>query len=176
MSVRQVLRMGHPQLNSPSSPVEDFSDSALIPVIQDMYDTMHAEGGVGIAAPQIGYFKRILMFGFEHHDRYPDMQPIPFSIFINPVIEVIDSTLEEGWEGCLSVPGLRGLVPRYKKIAYQAFDINGQMFRSEALGFHARVIQHELDHLDGILYPSRIQNFQKFGFEQELLLSNASPK
>ncbi len=176
MSTRQILRMGHPQLMSPSSPVEDFSDSELTQVIKDMYDTMLAEGGVGIAAPQIGYFKRILMFGFEHNDRYPDMQPIPFSIFINPVIEVIDSTLEEGWEGCLSVPGLRGLVPRYKKIAYQAFDINGQMFRGEALGFHARVIQHELDHLDGILYPSRIQNFQKFGFEQELLLSNASPE
>jgi peptide deformylase len=99
VSARQILRMGHPQLMSPSSPVDDFSDSELTQVIQDMYDTMHAEGGVGIAAPQIGNFKRILMFGFEHNDSYPDMQPIPFSIFINSVIEVIDSTLEEGWEG-----------------------------------------------------------------------------
>jgi len=172
VSVRPVLRMGHPQLMSPSSPVEDFSDPQLSQVIEDMYDTMRAEGGVGIAAPQIAYFKRILMFGFEHSERYPDMQSVPFSIFINPVIQVIDSTLEEGWEGCLSVPGLRGLVPRYKKISYQAFDINGKIFKGEAEGFHARVIQHELDHLDGILYPSRIQNFQKFGFEQELSLPN----
>jgi len=170
MSVRQVLRMGHPQLMKPSQDIIDFSSPSLKEWIQDMKDTMEAEGGVGIAAPQIGEFVNIILFGFEHSERYPNAPAIPFTILINPCFSPVGDQMVQDWEGCLSVPGLRGLVPRYQQINYTAKDVNGNVLQGEATGFHARVIQHECDHLQGILYPSRIQDFQYFGFEGVLAI------
>jgi peptide deformylase len=127
------------------------------------------EGGVGIAAPQIGSNQRVIMFGFEENPRYPDAGPIPFTILINPVITFLSSEMVDGWEGCLSVPGLRGLVPRYNHIKYSGYDEKGQLITRVVDGFHARVVQHETDHLDGILYPQRIKDLRFFGFEEELV-------
>lgn len=168
MTVQTVVKMGNKALASPSLPVENYSDPKLSTIIADMYDTMQAEQGVGIAAPQIGHNVRIIMFGFEANARYPSESEIPFTVLINPVIEVLSEETEEGWEGCLSVPGLRGLVPRYKHIRYQGYDVNGQLVTRHADDFHARVVQHENDHLDGLLYPQRIKDLRFFGFEDEL--------
>jgi len=168
MAVQVIQRMGNQQLSSPSRPIVDFRDGRLKQVIDDMRDTMLAEGGVGIAAPQIGVSLRIIMFGFETNPRYPNESPVPFTVLINPIIEPLSAELVDGWEGCLSVPGLRGLVPRYKKIRYQGYDVNGQYIERIAENFHARVLLHECDHLDGILFPYRIKDLRFFGFEDEL--------
>ena len=168
MAIKDVVKMGNARLAEPSLPVRDFADPQLQSIISDMLDTMKEEDGVGIAAPQIGYQLRIIIFGFEANPRYPDEKSIPFTVLINPEIEVLTDEMVDGWEGCLSVPGLRGLVPRYTRINYSGYDINGQRIERFAEGFHARVLQHEYDHLDGILYPMRIKDLRYFGFEEEL--------
>lgn len=168
MAVKSVVKLGNSRLASVSLPVENFSNPKLITLIEDMKDTMMLKGGVGIAAPQIGQNLRVIMFGFEKNDRYPNEAPVPFTILINPKIEIISDTMVDGWEGCLSVPGLRGLVPRYQKIRYSGFDLSQNIIEREAENFHARILQHECDHLDGILFPSRIKDMRYFGFEDEL--------
>lgn len=160
--------MGSSELAKSSHPVENFSPEWLNPILADMHDTMNALGGVGIAAPQIGIPYQIILFGFERNERYPEALPIEFTILINPKIEILSDAMIDGWEGCLSVPGLRGLVPRYAKIQYTGYDEKGARIKREAEDFHARVIQHECDHLNGILYPQRIKDLRYFGFEDEL--------
>jgi peptide deformylase len=171
MSIKTVVKMGNQQLASLSAPIKEIDpfDPSLLQLIKDMRDTMIDEGGVGIAAPQIGSNQRVIMFGFEENPRYPDAGPIPFTILINPVITFLSSEMVDGWEGCLSVPGLRGLVPRYNHIKYSGYDEKGQLITRVVDGFHARVVQHETDHLDGILYPQRIKDLRFFGFEEELV-------
>ena len=168
MSIQSVVKMGNQQLASPSIAVTDFSDAGLKNIITDMRDTMKAKGGVGIAAPQIGHNLRIIMFGFEVNTRYPHEKPVPFTVLINPNIEILSDETLDDWEGCLSIPGLRGLVPRYKKIQYQGYNQNGELISRVAENFHARVVQHECDHLDGLLFPQRIKNLRFLGFEEEL--------
>ena len=168
MTIQSVVKMGNQQLMSPSVAITDFTEPNLKQIVADMHDTMQAKGGVGIAAPQIGYNVRIIMFGFESNPRYRDEKSIPFTVLINPVIEILSDELEDGWEGCLSIPGFRGLVPRYKKIRYRGYDLEQGPITRVAEGFHARVLQHECDHLDGILYPRRINDLRFFGFEDEL--------
>lgn len=170
MAIRQVVKMGNKKLTSPSIAVktEYFKSAELKQILDDMYDTMQARGGVGIAAPQIGHNLRIMMFGFDSNPRYPEEDPVPFTVLINPAIELLSEEIADGWEGCLSVPGLRGLVPRYHQIRYQGYDSDGMLVTRIAEGFHARVVQHEYDHLEGILYPERITNMKNFGFEDEL--------
>ena len=166
MTVRRVVKMGNEALSSPSLVVPDVT--AVKHIVDDMYDTMQQEMGIGIAAPQIGHNARILMFGFESNTRYPDEEGVPFTILINPTLEILSEEMTEGWEACLSVPGLCGLVPRYKKIRYQGYDMNGELITREASDFHARLVQHEYDHLDGILYPYRMTNLRNFGFRDEI--------
>lgn len=168
MSVKETLKMGHPLLLQVAEPVENFNTPELDTLIGDMYDTMEALDGAGLAAPQIGVSKRVVIFGVEANPRYPHVEPVPRTVLINPVIEVLSDDKESGWEGCLSVPGMRGLVPRYTTIRYTGFDQHGNSIEREASGFHARVVQHEVDHLDGILYPQRIEDLRYFGFENEL--------
>lgn len=168
MTIKSVLKMGNKQLATQSQPVTDFSDPKLASIIEDMIDTMHEQGGVGIAAPQIGHSLRIILFGFKANARYPNEKTVPFTILINPVIRVLSDEMSDAWEGCLSVPGLRGLVPRYHRIQYQGYNQDGQPMNCIAEGFHARMVQHECDHLDGILFPQRIKDLRYFGFEDEL--------
>lgn len=170
MSIKSVIRMGNKLLAAPSLPVLNFSTKELSELVSDMQDTMVVKGGVGIAAPQIGCNLRVIMFGFENNPRYPNEKPIPFTVLINPAFEILTDEMADGWEGCLSVPGLRGLVSRHKKIYYNGFDIDGKPISRIAEGFHARVVQHECDHLDGILFPQRLKNLDSnyFGFEDEL--------
>lgn len=168
MSVKSIVKMGNQQLATPSSIVKNFTDGELTELIRDMQDTMKEKNGVGIAAPQIGCNLRVIMFGFEHNPRYPNEKPIPFTILINPEIEILDEETLEAWEGCLSVPGLRGRVPRYKKLNYSGYDPNGDPISRTVENFHARVVQHECDHIDGILFPRRITDMKSFGFEDEL--------
>ena len=169
MSERAVLRYGDPRLHQVSEPLHEFNATRIQALLEDMWDTMHARGGVGIAAPQIGEFVRVVVFGMSHSERYPQAPSIPRTVLINPLIEPLDKAMEDGWEGCLSVPGMRGLVPRYQRVRYRGVDEHGAPFEREVDGFHARVVQHECDHLDGILYPMRIQDLRDFGFEEELL-------
>ena len=169
MAVRDVLRMGDPRLRCKSDPVDDVSDAALGDLIGDMLDTMRACDGAGIAAPQIGIPLRVVIFGVESNPRYPDAPPVPMTVLINPDISPVGGDLDEAWEGCLSVPGMRGLVPRFSRIHYRGLDAAGQRVDRTADGFHARVVQHECDHLDGVLYPDRIEKKQMFGFIPELL-------
>ena len=168
MSIHSVLRMGDPRLLQVAVPVTDFGTPALSALITDMFDTMAAEGGVGLAAPQIGVGLRVVIFGFEHSQRYPDVAPVPTTILINPLITALDDNTEDGWEGCLSVPGLRGVVPRWRRIRYSGFDPYGDPIEREVEGFHARVVQHECDHLIGKLYPMRVRDFTRFGFTDVL--------
>lgn len=168
MLIRSIVKMGNKQLATPSLPVDNFTSSEIDGLIQAMLDTMKEKGGVGIAAPQIGCNKRIIMFGFEKSKRYPNEKPIPFTILINPVYKILSEGIIDGWEGCLSVPGLRGLVPRYRAIEYSGYDRVGNLLTCKVEGFHARVVQHECDHLDGILFPQRIKDLRFFGFEDEL--------
>ena len=168
MAVIETLKMGHPLLNQVARPVEHFNTQELDALIQDMLDTMAALNGAGLAAPQIGVSLRVVIFGVEANPRYPEVEAVPMTVLINPQITVLDQQQEEGWEGCLSVPGMRGLVPRYTRIRYQGFDQYGKPIDREASDFHARVVQHEVDHLDGILYPQRITDLRNFGYESVL--------
>jgi len=168
MSVRTLLRMGDPRLQLSAAEVKDFGPAALEPLLRDMFDTMQAAGGVGLAAPQIGESLRVVVFGFERSDRYPEAPAVPRTILINPVLTPLGSEEEEGWEGCLSVPGLRGWVPRFRHLRYQGVDAAGAPIDRTVEGFHARVVQHEVDHLDGILYPQRIRDMTRFGFQDVL--------
>jgi peptide deformylase len=169
MAVRQVLRMGHPLLLRAAQPVADLRDPAIALLLEDLFDTMAACNGAGLAAPQIGVPVRVVVFGVTHNPRYPQAEVVPRTVLINPVIEVLDPTPEAGWEGCLSVPGLRGLVPRPQAVRYSGYDERGYRLEREVTGFHARVVQHECDHLDGVLYPQRMQDLRQFGFEPEIL-------
>ena len=166
--IRPILRMGDPRLLEVSRPVERFDTPELEELLTDMFDTMRAADGAGLAAPQIGVQLRVVIFGFEDNQRYPDAPPIPPTVLINPTIEPLGEILEDGWEGCLSVPGLRGVVPRLLRLRYSGFDAKGQTFAREVDGFHARVVQHECDHLDGILYPMRVVDFTRFGYTDVL--------
>ena len=162
--IRDVLRMGDPRLLAPSRPVERFGTAALDALLADLRDTMVATNGAGLAAPQIGVALQVVVFGFEHNARYPDAEPVPYTELVNPVLTPLSADVEEDWEGCLSVPGLRGVVPRYRHLRYEGFDPVGQRIRREVSGFHARVVQHECDHLLGILYPMRMRDMRRFGF------------
>jgi peptide deformylase len=162
--IREILKMGDPRLLRIAKPVEDIHDPALKAVIADMYETMHASGGVGLAAPQIGVDLRLMIFGFDASARYPDAAPVPVTTLINPWLEVLSDENEEDWEGCLSVPGMRGWVPRPGRIRYGGVLEDGDVLTREAEGFHARVFQHEFDHLNGVLYPQRIRDMTRFGF------------
>jgi len=168
--IREILKMGDPRLLRVAPPVPDglVGSAELDALIADMFDTMHAADGVGLAAPQIGVDLQLVIFGFEHSERYPDAPEVPQTILLNPVITPLSQDMEEGWEGCLSVPGLRGAVNRYSLIRYQGIDPHGAPIDRRAEGFHARVVQHECDHLIGRLYPSRITDFSKFGFTEVL--------
>lgn len=168
MAVLEILRMGDPRLLSVARPVGAFATRALDTLVRDMFDTMAAAGGVGLAAPQVGVALQVVIFGFEHSERYPDAEPVPTTILINPVIEPLGEQTEEGWEGCLSVPGMRGVVPRFQHIRYRGFDPAGNPIDRQASGFHARVVQHECDHLSGMLYPMRVRDFSRFGFTDVL--------
>ena len=168
MTVRALLKMGDPRLLAPAAPVTAFDTPELEALIADMFDTMTVSGGVGLAAPQIGVGLQVVVIGFERSERYPDAPPVPQTVLLNPVITPLDDVTEEGWEGCLSVPGLRGMVPRSVKIRYQGFDPQGQPIDRIAEGFHARVVQHECDHLLGVLYPMRIKDFRRFGYTEVL--------
>jgi len=160
--------MGDPRLLRLAEPVQDFGTIALKALIEDLDETMQVADGVGIAAPQIGVNLQLVLFGFEHSDRYPEAPVVPRTVLINPSITPLGTEVEEDWEGCLSVPGLRGLVPRWRRIRYQGFDAQGAVIDREAEGFHARVVQHECDHLIGRLYPTRIRDLTKFGYIEEL--------
>ena len=168
MPVRDVLRMGHPVLRERAKPVEGFGTPELKDLVRDMVDTMQFKNGAGLAAPQIGVSRRIVIFGVEHNPRYPDAEPVPFTVLVNPKLVMLTREVEEDWEGCLSVPGMRGVVPRYTKLRYSGFDPDGNPIEREATGFHARVVQHECDHLDGILYPQRMTDLSRLGFIEEL--------
>lgn len=165
---RPLLRMGDPRLLCRSREVDCFDTPELHALLADMTETMRATNGVGLAAPQIGVDWRVVIFGFDSNPRYPDAAPVPHTVLINPVLTPLTETLEEGWEGCLSVPGLRGSVPRVTRLRYRGYDAKGQLIERVAEGFHARVVQHECDHLDGILYPMRIRDMSKFGFNDVL--------
>lgn len=168
MTVRNILRMGDPLLLQRAAEVKSFGTPELQELLADMFDTMHSAGGVGLAAPQIGESLRVVVFGFEQSERYPDAPAVPRTILVNPVLIPLGEDQEEGWEGCLSVPGLRGLVPRHLRLRYQGFDPQGAPIDRTVDGFHARVVQHEVDHLDGILYPMRIRDMSRFGFQDVL--------
>ena len=168
MAVRDVLRMGHPVLREKAKPVEGLGSPELKQLVADMKETMAFKNGAGLAAPQIGVSQRVVIFGVEANPRYPDAQPVPFTVLVNPKLVMLTREVEEDWEGCLSVPGMRGVVPRYTKLRYTGFDEDGNAIDRVAEGFHARVVQHECDHLDGILYPQRMTDLSKLGFNEEL--------
>ncbi len=162
--IREVLRMGDPRLLQRSLPVEAFGTPELDALLRDMRDTMAARNGAGLAAPQIGVLRQVVIFGVEHTERYPDAEPVPYTELVNPVLTPLGEAKEEDWEGCLSVPGLRGVVPRYARLRYEGYDPLGRPIRREVDGFHARVVQHECDHLMGILYPMRMRDLSRFGY------------
>lgn len=168
MATRQALRMGDARLLRRAEPVSGFGSGELRALLADMRDTMQALDGVGLAAPQIGVNLRVVIFGVQKNPRYPDVEEVPETVLINPVITVLDEETEDAWEGCLSLPGLRGLVPRFRNIRYQGYDEQGAPIDRTVSGFHARVVQHECDHLDGILYPMRIRDMTRFGFTEEM--------
>ncbi|RQH07914.1 peptide deformylase [Paraburkholderia dinghuensis] len=166
--IREILRMGDPRLLSIAKPVDHFDTPELHALIADMFETMHAANGAGLAAPQIGVDLQVVIFGFEQNERYPEAPAVPQTVLLNPVIHPLSHDMEEGWEGCLSVPGMRGVVSRYSMIRYNGFDQYGKPIERIAEGFHARVVQHECDHLIGKLYPMRITDFSQFGFTDVL--------
>ena len=166
--IRRVLRMGDPRLWQKSLPVSQFNTTELNELLRDMRDTMAHLNGAGLAAPQIAVPLRVVIFGVTASPRYPDIEPVPDTVLINPVLTPMAGELEEGWEGCLSVPGMRGWVPRFRALRYAGFDEKGNPLQRDVEGFHARVVQHEVDHLDGVLYPMRIRDLTKFGFNEEL--------
>ncbi|RJF95388.1 peptide deformylase [Noviherbaspirillum saxi] len=164
MAIRDILKMGDPRLLRQAEPVTDFGTPELLRLIDDMFDTMRAANGAGLAAPQIGVNLQVVIFGFKQNVRYPEAPPVPETVLINPVITPLSQEIEDGWEGCLSVPGLRGMVPRWLRLHYEGVDQDGKPISRDVEGFHARVVQHECDHLIGMLYPMRIKDFSKFGF------------
>ena len=166
--IRDVLRMGDPRLWERSAEVTRFGTPELMSLVQDMRDTMAALNGAGLAAPQIGVPLRVVIFGVERSPRYPDADPVPYTELVNPVLTPLSDITEEGWEGCLSVPGFRGVVPRWTRLRYSGRDAQGREIVRECADFHARVVQHECDHLDGILYPMRITDMRQFGFTDVL--------
>ncbi|GDY14404.1 peptide deformylase [Planctomycetota bacterium] len=168
MAVRELLRLGDARLLRIAQPVTSFGTAELRELITDLQHTMVAAGGVGLAAPQIAVDLQVVLFGFEKSERYPDAPPVPQTVLVNPVITPLTTDEEDGWEGCLSVPGLRGVVPRWTRIRYEGFDPEGNPIARDVDGFHARVVQHECDHLIGRLYPSRIRDFSRFGFTDVL--------
>ena len=168
MAVREILKMGDPRLLRVAPPVREFGTPALRELVADMLETMVAADGAGLAAPQIGIDLQLVIFGFDHNQRYPDAPPVPLTTLLNPVIEPLGDEMVDGWEGCLSVPGLRGVVPRLARIRYRGFDVDGRAIEREAEGFHARVVQHECDHLIGRLYPTRMRDLTQFGFTSVL--------
>ena len=168
MAIKQVLRLGAPSLLQRSSEVVEFNSAHLDQLIIDLWDTVQYENGAGLAAPQIAVNQRVVIFGMDSNPRYPDAPAVPQTVLINPEIIPLSDDKEEGWEGCLSLPGMRALVPRYTKIRYRGYDQTGELFSRDVDGFHARVVQHECDHLEGILYPQRIRNMQSFGYREEL--------
>jgi peptide deformylase len=168
MSIREILKMGDPRLLRVAKPVDAFDTPELHALIADMFETMHAAHGAGLAAPQIGVDLALVIFGFGSNQRYPDAPPVPETVLINPQIEPLSDVEEEGWEGCLSVPGLRAVVPRFARIRYTGFDPQGRRIERDAEGFHARVVQHECDHLIGKLYPMRVRDFSRFGYTSVL--------
>jgi peptide deformylase len=168
MAIREVLKMGDPRLLQVSAPVSAFGTPGLETLLADMRDTMHELNGAGLAAPQIGVGLRVVIFGVAANPRYPDAEEVPYTILINPELTPLGDEIEEGWEGCLSVPGMRGLVPRHRHLRYTGVDANGHPIDRTVTDFHARVVQHEVDHLDGILYPRRIRDLTQFGFTETL--------
>lgn len=166
--IHPILKMGDPRLLRQAEPVRDFGSAELQTLIADMFETMYAANGAGLAAPQIGVNLQLLIFGFDKNPRYPDAQPVPETVLINPSLTILSDQQEDGWEGCLSVPGMRGLVTRWTRLRYQGYDQHGRLIDREAEGFHARVVQHEYDHLNGVLYPMRIRDFSQFGFTEVL--------
>ncbi|HVN41619.1 MAG TPA: peptide deformylase, partial [Steroidobacteraceae bacterium] len=164
MAVRTVLRMGHPLLLQVAEPVREFATPELFALLDDMLETMHALDGAGLAAPQIGVSRRVVIFEVQANPRYPRAEVVPRTVLINPVLTPLGDAMEEDWEGCLSVPGLRGLVPRYARLRYRGRDPHGNVIDRTVEGFHARVVQHEVDHLDGILYPMRVRDLRNLGF------------
>jgi len=168
MAIREVLKMGDPRLLAVAQPVQQFGTTELDNLLADMRDTMKALNGAGLAAPQIAIGLRVVIFGMEHNPRYPEADPVPYTVLINPTLTALDDVVEEGWEGCLSVPGMRGVVPRFKHLRYTGFDATGSPIDRTVKDFHARVVQHEVDHLDGILYPRRIRDLTQFGFTDVL--------
>jgi peptide deformylase len=175
MPVKPVLRMGHPLLLEQAEVVTKFDTAELHALIEDMVDTMGAMNGAGIAAPQIGVSLQVVIFGVESSPRYPDAPEVPFTVLVNPLVEALTEDTEDGWEGCLSVPGMRGVVPRYTQVRYRGHDQFGKPIDRRVDGFHARVVQHECDHLAGILYPMRIRDLRQFGFNAELFPDQQFP-
>jgi peptide deformylase len=173
MAIREVLKMGDPRLLAKAQPVAEFNTPALDELLRDMHDTMRALNGAGLAAPQIGVGLQVVIFGVGANPRYPDAEAVPYTILVNPTLTALADASEDGWEGCLSVPGMRGLVPRYTRLRYQGFDQHGQPIDRTVSGFHARVVQHEVDHLHGILYPMRIRDLRNFGFAETLFPGQA---
>jgi len=174
VAVRPILRIGDPRLRQVAEPVDRFDAPELHELIQDMFDTMAAADGAGLAAPQIGVLKRIMIFGIESSSRYRDVEVVPTTVLINPEFDIIDASRQGFWEGCLSVPGMRGYVERPAGIRYRGYDQFGELVEREADGFHAIVFQHEYDHLDGILYPDRLEDTTRFGFVEELAAAGIS--
>jgi peptide deformylase len=167
MAIRRVLKMGEPLLRQLSLPVSSF-DAGLLSLVADMDETMRHLSGAGIAAPQIGVSARVVIFELKDNPRYPHIKPVPYTVLVNPLLTALTEEQDEGWEGCLSVPGMRGLVPRFTRLRYQGFDEHGTPLDRTVEGFHARVVQHEVDHLDGILFPQRVRDLRNFGFEDVL--------
>jgi peptide deformylase len=168
MTVREILKMGDPRLLRQAEAVTEFNAPELEALIADMFDTMHAANGAGLAAPQIGVNLQVVIFGFKDNVRYPDAPAVPETVLINPVLTPLSEEIEDGWEGCLSVPGMRGVVPRWSRVHYEGFDQFGARISRDVDDFHARVVQHETDHLNGILYPMRIKDFTRFGYTEVL--------
>jgi peptide deformylase len=175
MAIRPILRLGHPVLRQTAAPVTELGTPALRELVHDMLDTMRANDGAGLAAVQIGVLQRVVVFELADNPRYPGAEPVPLTVLVNPALEILGDERELGWEGCLSVPGMRGLVPRYRRLRYRGYDELGQPIERTVEGFHARVVQHECDHLDGILYPQRIEDMAAFGFQEELVASGVLP-
>jgi len=176
MAIKKVVRMGSLGLKNKCTEVDQFDTKKLHALIVDMKDTMEAEKGAGLAANQIGVNLRVILFGFEHNSRYPECPSIPETILINPIIEILDDSQDISWEGCLSIPGMRGEVPRYRSIRYSGFDEYGHAISQEVADFHARIVQHEFDHLEGILYPQRMLSMDSFGYIEELTDADAMNK
>lgn len=172
---KAVLRMGDPRLWEKARPVEGFATLELRALVAEMEETLREQQGVGLAAPQIGVGLRVVVFGFERNPRYPQAESVPWTVLINPELTPLSSESEDGWEGCLSLPGLRGRVPRWRHLRYGGFDVEGQRIERCVEGFHARVVQHECDHLDGLLYPMRMRSMDRFGFVEELLAAGLCP-